>query len=182
MQFNSVHAALSFAYKQVEHVVAPQNNTMTIMQFLETKGVIGGSNTGLSQHDVLAQAAMIIHKVETALESHPILLAAIQCQYGRGGERYWHKGVMALDAHYREHYKEPACDGYGYVIRSIFMAHPNKADLVQGGMQNAFGWSLRTWSYRKSNARKDMGKWTNDAICILETVFCDNELIEKAVA
>ncbi len=182
MQFNSVHSALSFAYKQVEHLVMPQNNTMTVMQFMESKGVIGGCGAGMTQHDTLAQAAMIISKVDAALAQYPLLLAAIRCQYGRGGRDNWHKGVMRLDAHYREKYNEAKCDGYGYVIRSIFMAHPNKQDLVQGRMLEAFGWSLRTWNYRKSGIRKDIGQWVNDAICILETQFHNNELITKAVA
>ena len=181
MQFNSVHSALSFAYKQVEHLVMPKNNTMTVMQFMESKGVIGGCGAGMTQHDTLAQAAMIISKVDAALEQYPLLLAAIRCQYGRGGRDNWHKGVMLLDAHYRAKYNEAKCDGYGYVIRSIFMAHPNKSDL-ESGMLKAFDWSYKTWKRRKSDIRKDMGQWVDDAICILETVFEANKLIIKEAA
>ncbi len=181
--FKSVHHALTFAYKTIEAPIMPINNTASVIKFMETKGVVGrGGQEELSQHDKHAQAAMIIGRVEAELAHYPLLLATVRCQYGRGGEKQWHKGVAVLDAHYRQAYSESKCDGYGYIIRSIFMARPNKQDLVQGRMLEAFGWSLSTWQRRKAKARKDMGKYMTDSICILETIFEDNGLIQKEVA
>ena len=83
--FRNLSHALRWAYETAEREFIGYSNTAAIMRLGEQCGASASTSPDdLSAQDRLAQAVWLIQTVEEVLSHHPLELAAIQCQYGRG--------------------------------------------------------------------------------------------------
>lgn len=180
--FKHTHEALEFAYREIENEVTGMGNTASIIRWMETKGAAGGStNDKATSTDRHGNAVLIIQRVERLLESHPLLLSAVRCQFGRGGQ-YYHAALMALEQHYRHSKNKGHRGGFGQLIHNIYTSTPSIQDLLDSGIASDIFDSERTFYRRKKQIRNEINGWLADAIAILEVDFQQNDIIFKQVA
>ena len=87
--FRNLSHALRWAYETAEREFIGYSNTAAIMRLGEQCGASASTSPDdLSAQDRLAQAVWLIQTVEDVLSHHPLELAAIQCQYGRGSTHF----------------------------------------------------------------------------------------------
>lgn len=86
--FRSLSHALRWSYDVAERECIGYSNTAAIMRLGEQCGATSTSPDDLTQQEKLAQAVWVIQTVESVLRYHPLELAAIQCEYGRGSTEF----------------------------------------------------------------------------------------------
>ena len=87
--FRNLGHALRWSYETAERSTIGYSNTAAIMRLGEQCGASASTSPDdLSAQDRLAQAVWLIQTVEEVLSHHPLELAAIQCQYGRGSTHF----------------------------------------------------------------------------------------------
>ena len=83
--FKNVAQILAFAFEESSRQFIGYSNTAAIMRLGEQCGASASTSPDdLSAQEKLAQAVWVIQTVEAILSHHPLELAAIQCEYGRG--------------------------------------------------------------------------------------------------
>ena len=83
--FRNLGHALRWSYETAERSTIGYSNTAAIMRLGEQCGASASTSPDdLSAQEKLAQAVWVIQTVEAILIHHPLELAAIQCEYGRG--------------------------------------------------------------------------------------------------
>lgn len=180
--FKSVHEALEFAYREIENEVTGMGNTASIIRWLETKGAGGGStNDKATSTDRHGDAVLIIQRTERLLASKPLLLSAVRCQFGRGGQ-YYHEALMTLEQHYRHAKNRGHKGGFGQLIHNIYTSTPDYETMVSGGVLDDLNMKKDTFYRHKKMIRNEVNGWLADAIGYLDADFKQNNIIFKDIA
>ena len=83
--FKNLNHALRWTFEVLERDITGYSNTAAIMRLGEQCGASASTSPDdLTIQEQKAQAVWLIQTVEEVLSHHPLELAAIQCQYGRG--------------------------------------------------------------------------------------------------
>ncbi len=180
--FKSVHEALEFAYREIENEVTGMGNTASIIRWLETKGAGGGStNDKATSTDRHGDAVLIIQRVERLLANTPLLLSAVRCQFGRGGQ-YYHVALMTLEQHYRKAKNKGHKGGFGQLIHNIYTSTPDYETMVSGGVLDDLRVQKTQFYALKKLVRNEVNGWLADATAHLDADFKQNNIIFKEVA
>lgn len=182
--FKHTHEALEFAYREIENEVTGMGNTASIIRWMETKGAAGGSsNDKATSTDRHGDAVLIIQRVERLLENHPLLLSAVRCQFGRGGQ-YYHAALMTLEQHYATTIgkSELHSFGYRYLLHNIYTSTPSFRTMKDSGVLHDLGVGRSEFYELKSRVRNEINGWMAEAVCLLSVDFMENDILFKEVA
>lgn len=170
--YRSVDKALQDAYRFGCLRIEPQNNTAQIMEWCESKGVVGSGAAGLTQAEWHANAAMIQAKAESVLTRYE--LAAVEMQYSGGLKQ---DGIIDLTAYIEQQNNGVnllVCDD---IIANIFTGRPK-----QTAIMDKYDMSKGAYHRQHRKIKGIIAALLNSAICKLECAFIDAGIVENTDA
>nr|DAX37361.1 MAG TPA: hypothetical protein [Caudoviricetes sp.] len=145
--------------------IEPMGNTAQICLWLESKGA-GISKSGLTQAEWHANAAMIRSQVSGCLDS-PLLVAVVECQYGKLDGLLIIAGVLVA---------EKICDDVylaADMLRHIYSEMPKRVAIM-----DKYGLHDMTFQRKRDRIRKHLAAWEQEARFKLQTCFKERKIID----
>nr|DAT52495.1 MAG TPA: hypothetical protein [Caudoviricetes sp.] len=145
--------------------IEPMGNTAQICLWLESKGA-GISKSGLTQAEWHANAAMIRSQVSGCLDS-PLLVAVVECQYGKLDSLLIIAGVLVA---------EKVCDDVylaADMLRHIYSEMPKRVAIM-----DKYDLPSRTFARRRERITNHLANWEKIARFKLQECFKEKHIIE----
>lgn len=164
--YQNVDEVLRSVYRIAGVRIEPLNNTAKICMWIENKGVLPIKQTGLTQHDYHANAAMIIKQMNRVLNRYE--LAVIEGIYG--GLLH---GIVDITTFIEEQNKGVnllICDA---LIAHILIDKPKRTEIM-----DKYDISNGKFYREKRKIEKIIDLLLNSAVCKLEILFQERGIIK----
>lgn len=161
--YRNLDECLSQVYKISSVMIAPRGNTASVISHIQ--GDCPSSN-GLTQAEWHANAAMIRSQVSGCLES-PLLVAVVECQYGKLDSLLIIAGVLVA---------EKVCDDVYLAVdmlRHIYSEMPKRVAIM-----DKYDLPSRTFARRRERITNHLANWEKIARFKLQECFKEKHIIE----
>lgn len=138
-------------------LIMGKSNSARIEEWIKSKGVIDRGTSGLTQHDLHANSAMILSRVENILND--IEWTYIQAEYG-----YDLSGIIDLT-----NYIVARTNGLSRLEIDTLLEYLFVGQIKQSAMQDKFNWSKGTLYRKIRRIKLVINRLHNDCIIKLET-------------
>ncbi|ULJ60794.1 hypothetical protein [Wielerella bovis] len=167
--YRNLDECLHQVYKILNVEMTPQGNTGAIMRWCEMKGVIG-SGSDLTQAEHHANAVMIANQVSSCL-NRPLLVAVVECQYGKLDNLLMIAGVLVA---------EKACNDVAFaadMLRHIYSYGKNPRRIA---LMDKYDLHDMTFARRRDKIKNHLANWEQQARFQLQTSFKQKGIIQAA--
>ena len=161
--YRNLDECLSQVYKISSVMIAPRGNTASVISHIQGDCP---SSSGLTQAEWHANAAMIRSQVSGCLES-PLLVAVVECQYGKLDSLLIIAGVLVA---------EKVCDDVYLAVdmlRHIYSEMPKRVAIM-----DKYDLPSRTFARRRERITNHLANWEKIARFKLQECFKEKHIIE----
>ena len=163
--YRNIDECLRDVYRFGALRIEPMGNTAQICEWIKAKGVTGGTGS-LTQAEWHANAAMIRSQISGCLNS-PLLVAVVECQYGKLDGLMIIAGVLAAE--------KICADVYLVVdmLRHIYSDVPRRAAIM-----DKYDLHDMTFQRKRERIKKHLPVWEQTARFKLQTCFKERKIID----
>ena len=163
--YRNIDECLRDVYRFGALRIEPMGNTAQICEWIKAKGVTGGTGS-LTQAEWHANAAMIRSQISGCLNS-PLLVAVVECQYGKLDGLMIIAGVLAAE--------KICADVYLVVdmLRHIYSEMPRRVAIM-----DKYDLPNMTFTRRRERISNYLANWERVARFKLQECFREKGIIE----
>ena len=161
--YRNLDECLSQVYKISSVMIEPRGNTASVINHIQGDCP---SSSGFTQAEWHANAAMIRSQVSGCLES-PLLVAVVECQYGKLDSLLIIAGVLVA---------EKVCDDVYLAVdmlRHIYSEMPKRVAIM-----DKYDLPSRTFARRRERITNHLANWEKIARFKLQECFKEKHIIE----
>ena len=161
--YRNLDECLSQVYKISSVMIAPRGNTASVISHIQ--GNIP-SSSGFTQAEWHANAAMIRSQISGCLD-RPLLVAVVECQYGKLDGLLIIAGVLVA---------EKVCDDVylaADMLRHIYSEHPKRVAIM-----DKYDLHDMTFQRKRERINRQLANWEQTARLKLQICFKERKIID----
>ena len=161
--YRNLDECLTQVYKISSVMIEPRGNTASVISHIQGDCP---SSSGFTQAEWHANAAMIRSQVSGCLD-RPLLVAVVECQYGKLDGLLIIAGVLVA---------EKICDDVylaADMLRHIYSEMPKRVAIM-----DKYGLHDMTFQRKRDRIRKHLAAWEQEARFKLQTCFKERKIID----